>query len=95
MALPKSNRQLDPKPLPYLGPLQKTAEQKNMMRRRHEGPMPPAAIGTTPPRPTAASPQHAHLGPMALPKSNRQPDPKLLPHLRPLQKTAEQKNMMR
>ena len=34
-------------------------------------------------------------GPMALPKGNQQPDPELLPHLRPLQKTAEQKNMMR
>ena len=36
-----------------------------------------------------------HNHPMALPKSNQQPDPKLLPLLRPLQKTAEQKNMMR
>jgi len=43
----------------------------------------------------AATPQHAHLGPMAIPRSNQQPDPKLLPHLGPLQKTAEQKNMMR
>jgi hypothetical protein len=32
MALPKNNQQLDPKPLPLLKPLQKTAEQKNMMR---------------------------------------------------------------
>ena len=49
MASPKGNQQPDPKPLPLLKPLQKTPEQKNMMRSRHEGPMPPAAIGTTPP----------------------------------------------
>ena len=33
--------------------------------------------------------------PMALPKSNQQPDPKPFPLLRPWQKTAEQKIMMR
>ena len=32
MALPKSNQQPGPKPLPYLTPLRKTAEQMNMMR---------------------------------------------------------------
>ena len=31
-ALPKSNQQLGPKPLHLVKPLQKTAEQKNMMR---------------------------------------------------------------
>ena len=41
MALPKSNQQPDPKPLPHLRPLQKTAEQKNMMRLRHEDPFLP------------------------------------------------------
>ena len=46
-------------------------------------------------RSTTASPQHAHLGPMALPKSNHHPDPKPLPFLKPWKKTAEQKNMMR
>jgi hypothetical protein len=32
MALPKSNRQPKGKPFPLLRPLQKTAEQKSMMR---------------------------------------------------------------
>ena len=32
MALPKGNQYPDPKPLLLLKPLQKTAEQKNMMR---------------------------------------------------------------
>ena len=35
-----------------------------------------------------------HNHPMALPKSNRQPDLKPLPLLRPWQKTPEQKDMM-
>ena len=95
MALPKGNQQPDLKPLLFLKPWQKTPEQMNMMRRRHEDSCPPRPLAPRPPRPTPATPQHAHLGPMALPKSNSQPDPKLLPHLRPLQKTAEQKNMMR
>ena len=41
MAPPKSNQQLDLKLLPLLSPLQKTAEQKKMMRLRHEDPCPP------------------------------------------------------
>ena len=57
--------------------------------------MPSAVIGNTPPRPETASPQHAHPGPMALPTGNQQPDPKPMPLLKPLQKTPEQKNMMR
>ena len=36
-----------------------------------------------------------HNNPMVLSKSNRQPDLKPLPLLRPWQKTPEQKNMMR
>ena len=56
---------------------------------------PPAAIGTTPHAQHPHTPQHAHLGLMALPKSNQQLDPKPLPYLRPSQKTAEQKSMMR
>ena len=35
------------------------------------------------PRPTPASPQHAHLGPMALPKGNQKLDLKPLPLLKP------------
>ena len=61
----------------------------------HEDPCPPRPLAPRPLRPTPASPRHAHLGPMALPKGNQQPDPKPLPLLKPLQKTAEQKNMMR
>ena len=49
----------------------------------------PTAIGTTPPTPhTRLTPTRAPR-PMALPKGNQQPDPK------PLQKTEEQKDMMR
>ena len=51
MAPPKGNQQPDLKPLLLLKPWQKIPEQENMMRRKHEGPMPPAAIGTTPPTP--------------------------------------------
>ena len=39
---------------------------------------------------TTSSPQHAHLGPMALPKSNRQPDPKPL-HLLVLRQKIPEK----
>ena len=95
MALHKSNQKPDPKPLPILKPLQKTPEQKNMMRRRHEDPYPPRPLAPRPPRPTPASPRHAHLGLMALPKRNQPPDLNPLPLLKPWQKTAEQKNMMR
>jgi hypothetical protein len=42
-----------------------------------------------------ASPRHAHLGPMALPKGNQQPDLKPLPLLRSWKKTPEQINTMR
>ena len=42
-----------------------------------------------------ASPRHAHLGPMALPKGNQQPNLKPLPLLRPWKKTPEQKDMIR
>ena len=87
MALPKGNQQLDLKPLPLLKPWQKTPEQKNMMRRRHD-PCPPRSLAPRPPRNTPASPRHAHLGPMALPKGNQQPD------LKPWQKTPDQVNMM-
>jgi hypothetical protein len=96
MALHKGNQQTDLKPLLQLRPLQKTAEQKNMMRRRHEDPRaPPRPLAPRPARPTPASPQHAHLGPRALPTGNQHPDPKPVLLLRPLQKTVEQKNMMR
>jgi hypothetical protein len=44
---------------------------------------------------TTTSPHHVHLGPMALPKSNQQPDPKPLPLLRPWQKAPKQIDMMR
>ena len=81
MALPKSNRQLDPKPLPLLKPWQKTPEQMNMMRRRHENPCPPRPLAPRPQQTTPASPRHADLGPMALPKGNQQPDLKPLPLL--------------
>ena len=95
MALPKDNQQPDLKPLPLLRPWQKASEQKNMMRRRHEDPCPPWPLAPRPPRTTPASPRHAHLGPMALPKGNQQPDLKPLLLLKHWQKTPEQKNMMR
>ena len=40
MALPKSNQQPDPELFSLLSPLKRTAEQKKMMRLRHEDPCP-------------------------------------------------------
>ena len=70
--------QPDLKPLPLLKPWQKTPEQENMMRRRHGDPCPPRPLAPRPQRTTPASPRHAHLGPMAPPKGNQQPDLKAL-----------------
>ena len=96
MALPKSSQQPDPKPLPPPEALTKDSRAKERDAVKAQRPTrPPRQLTPRPPRPTPASPQHAHLGPMALPKGNLQPDSKPLPLLKPWQKTPEQKNMMR
>ena len=81
MALPKSSRQPDPKPLAPSEALAKDSREKEHHAVTARRPTPPTEIGNKPPRPTPASPQHAHLGPVTLPKGNQQPDLKPLPLL--------------
>ena len=51
MALPKSNRQPAPKPFPPPKALTNDSRAKENDAVKARGPMPPAAIGTTPPTP--------------------------------------------